>query len=226
MELINDVSSKNRYYRGFWALGAGLAKRWAKSDIKLWSVHEMMLKPNRWQKLNEEANVNSIIGKENKLAAAEADLVVLTVPFSNQIPSLELIKEELTGKILIDVTVPLVPPKVRTVHVPNGGSCAKAAQEFLGDEVKVVSAFQNVVTHLDDLDHTVDCDVLVCGNDPAAREVVVQLAADAGMKAWHAGVIANSIVAEAMTSALIFMNNRYKIDGAGLKITGTPGSAS
>ena len=68
--------------------------------------------------------------------------------------------------------------------------------------------------------------LLVCGNDPAAREVVVQLAADAGMKAWHAGVIANSIVAEAMTSTLIFMNNRYKIDGAGLKITGTPGSAS
>ena len=69
----------------------------------------------------------------------------MTVPFSNQIPSLELIKEELRGKILIDVTVPLVPPKVRTVHVPNGGSCAKAAQEFLGDEVKVVSAFQNFV---------------------------------------------------------------------------------
>ena len=80
--------------------------------------------------------------------------------------------------------------------------------------------------HLDNLDHTIDCDVLVCGNDPAAREVVVQLAADAGMKAWHAGVIANSIVAEAMTSTLIFMNNRYKIDGADLKITGTPGSAS
>ena len=130
------------------------------------------------------------------------------------------------GKILIDVTVPLVPPKVRTVHVPAGGACAKAAQDLLGEEVRVVSAFQNVAaTHLDDLEHAIDCDVLVCGNDPAAREVVVQLAADAGMKAWHAGVIANSIIAEAMTSALIFMNNRYKIDGAGLKIIGTPGSA-
>ena len=90
----------------------------------------------------------------------------------------------------------------------------------------MVSAFQSVAaTHLDDLEHEIDCDVLVCGNDPEAREVVVELASDADMKAWHAGVIANSIVAEAMTSSLIFMNNRYKIDGAGLRITGKPGSA-
>ena len=225
---MTSVPKKIGIIGGSGALGAGLAKRWAKSGYQVVVGSRDNAKAQlAAQKLNEEANVNSIVGKENKLAASEADLVVLTVPFSNQLPSLELIKEELTGKILIDVTVPLVPPKVRTVHVPNGGSCAKAAQEFLGDEVKVVSAFQNVAaTHLDDLDHTVDCDVLVCGNDPAAREVVVQLAADAGMKAWHAGVIANSIVAEAMTSTLIFMNNRYKIDGAGLKITGTPGSAS
>ena len=201
---------------GSGALGAGLAKRWAKSGYQVVIGSRDNEKAQAAaEKLNKEANVKTITGKENKLAA-----------FSNQIPSLELIKEELIGKILIDVTVPLVPPKVRTVHVPAGGACAKAAQDLLGEEVRVVSAFQNVAaTHLDDLEHAIDCDVLVCGNDPAAREVVVQLAADAGMKAWHAGVIANSIIAEAMTSALIFMNNRYKIDGAGLKITGTPGSA-
>ena len=212
---------------GSGALGAGLAKRWAKSGYQVVIGSRDNEKAQAAaEKLNKEANVKTITGKENKLAASDVELVVLTVPFSNQIPSLELIKEELIGKILIDVTVPLVPPKVRTVHVPAGGACAKAAQDLLGEEVRVVSAFQNVApTHLDDLEHAIDCDVLVCGNDPAAREVVVQLAADAGMKAWHAGVIANSIIAEAMTSALIFMNNRYKIDGAGLKITGTPGSA-
>ena len=140
--------------------------------------------------------------------------------------TLSLIAPALDNKILIDVTVPLVPPKVRTVHIPEGGSCAKAAQEFLGKAVRVVSAFQSVAaTHLDDLEHEIDCDVLVCGNDPEARGVVVELVSDADMKAWHAGVIANSIVAEAMTSSLIFMNNRYKIDGAGLRITGKPGSA-
>ena len=153
---MTSVPKKIGIIGGSGALGAGLAKRWAKSGYQVVVGSRDNAKAQlAAQKLNEEANVNSIVGKENKLAASEADLVVLTVPFSNQIPSLELIKEELTGKILIDVTVPLVPPKVRTVHVPNGGSCAKAAQEFLGDEVKVVSAFQNVAaTHLDDLDHT------------------------------------------------------------------------
>jgi NADPH-dependent F420 reductase len=163
---------------------------------------------------------------ENKEASENGEIVVLTVPFSNHMSTLSLIAPALDNKILIDVTVPLVPPKVRTVHIPEGGSCAKAAQEFLGKAVRVVSAFQSVAaTHLDDLEHEIDCDVLVCGNDPEAREVVVELASDADMKAWHAGVIANSIVAEAMTSSLIFMNNRYKIDGAGLRITGKPGSA-
>ena len=225
---MTSVPKKIGIIGGSGALGAGLAKRWAKSGYQVVVGSRDDAKAQlAAQKLNEEANVNSIIGKENKLAAAEADLVVLTVPFSNQIPSLELIKEELTGKILIDVTVPIDPPKDRTVQVHNGRSSAKAAKEIVADEENVVSAFQNVAaTHLDDLDHTIDCDVLVCGYVTAAREVVVQLAADAVMIAWHAGVIANSIVAEAMTSTLIFMNNRYKIDGAGLKITGTPGSAS
>ena len=212
---------------GSGALGAGLAKRWARSGHRIViGSRDRERAEAAAEKLNNEAGIQTITGKDNVETAKETDLVVLTVPFSNQMSTLEAISVELAGKILVDVTVPLVPPKVRTVHVPDGGSCAKAAQKFLGEGVKVVSAFQSVAaTHLDDLDHTIDCDVLVCGNDPDAREVVVQLAADAGMKAWHAGVIANSIVAEAMTSALIFMNNRYKIDGAGLKITGSPGSA-
>ena len=125
---MTSVPKKIGIIGGSGALGAGLAKRWAKSGYQV-----LVGSRDDAQKLNEEANVNSIVGKENKLAASEADLVVLTVPFSNQIPSLELIKEELTGKILIDVTVPLVPPKVRTVHVPNGGSCAKAAPQFASE---------------------------------------------------------------------------------------------
>ena len=151
----------------------------------------------------------------------------LTTPAKNHAPTLEAIKDKVQGKIVVDVTVPLMPPKVRTVQLPEGGSCAKAAQALLGSEVRVVSAFQNVAAaHLADLEHDIDCDVLVCGNDPEAREVVVKLAGDASMKAWHAGVIANSAIAEALTSGLIFMNGRYKIDGAGIRITGTPGSVA
>ena len=222
-----SASKKITIVGGSGALGAGLAKRWARKghQIIIGSRDEKRASEAA-SRLNNEAGTKSIVGMENKEASENGEIVVLTVPFSNHMSTLSLIAPALDNKILIDVTVPLVPPKVRTVHIPEGGSCAKAAQEFLGETVRVVSAFQSVAaTHLDDLEHEIDCDVLVCGNDPEAREVVVELASDADMKAWHAGVIANSIVAEAMTSSLIFMNNRYKIDGAGLRITGKPGSA-
>ena len=222
-----SASKKITIVGGSVALGAGLAKRWARKghQIIIGSRDEKRASEAA-SRLNNEAGTKSIVGMENKEASENGEIVVLTVPFSNHMSTLSLIAPALDNKILIDVTVPLVPPKVRTVHIPEGGSCAKAAQEFLGKAVRVVSAFQSVAaTHLDDLEHEIDCDVLVCGNDPEAREVVVELASDADMKAWHAGVIANSIVAEAMTSSLIFMNNRYKIDGAGLRITGKPGSA-
>jgi len=222
-----SASKKITIVGGSGALGAGLAKRWARKghQIIIGSRDEKRASEAA-SRLNNEAGTKTIVGMENKEASENGEIVVLTVPFSNHMSTLSLIAPALDNKILIDVTVPLVPPKVRTVHIPEGGSCAKAAQEFLGKAVRVVSAFQSVAaTHLDDLEHEIDCDVLVCGNDPEAREVVVELASDADMKAWHAGVIANSIVAEAMTSSLIFMNNRYKIDGAGLRITGKPGSA-
>ena len=222
-----SASKKITIVGGSGALGAGLAKRWARKghQIIIGSRDEKRASEAA-SRLNNEAGTKGIVGMENKVASEHGEIVVLTVPFSNHMSTLSLIASALDNKILIDVTVPLVPPKVRTVHIPEGGSCAKAAQEFLGKAVRVVSAFQSVAaTHLDDLEHEIDCDVLVCGNDPEAREVVVELASDADMKAWHAGVIANSIVAEAMTSSLIFMNNRYKIDGAGLRITGKPGSA-
>ena len=205
-----SASKKITIVGGSGALGAGLAKRWARKghQIIIGSRDEKRASEAA-SRLNNEAGTKSIVGMENKEASENGEIVVLTVPFSNHMSTLSLIAPALDNKILIDITVPLVPPKVRTVHIPEGGSCAKAAQEFLGKAVRVVSAFQSVAaTHLDDLEHEIDCDVLVCGNDPEAREVVVELASDADMKAWHAGVIANSIVAEAMTSSLIFMNNR------------------
>lgn len=209
-------------------LGSGLAKRWARAG------HEVIIgsrdatrAADTAKVFNSDAGTSSISGMANDDAAAAGEIVVLTVPYENHAPTLEAIKDKVQGKIVIDVTVPLMPPKVRTVQLPEGGSCAKAAQALLGEDVRVVSAFQNVAAaHLADLEHDIDCDVLVCGNNPEARETVVKLAEDASMKAWHAGVIANSAIAEALTSALIFMNGRYKIDGAGIRITGTPGSAN
>ncbi|MEC7301850.1 MAG: NADPH-dependent F420 reductase [Pseudomonadota bacterium] len=209
-------------------LGSGLAKRWARAGHQIViGSRDAGRGAETPAKIKEDSGTTAICGVENADAAEAGEIVVLTVPYENHAPTLDAIRDKVQGKIVIDVTVPLMPPKVRTVQLPEGGSCAKAAQAQLGDDVRVVSAFQNVAaTHLADLEHVIDCDVLVCGNDPEAREVVVKLSEDASMKAWHAGVIANSAISEALTSALIFMNGRYKIDGAGIRITGTPGSAT
>ena len=144
----------------------------------------------------------------------------MTVPHSVQVATADEVKAELSGKILIDVTVPLVAPRVDRVQLPGGESAVVALQRHIGTDVRVVSAFQNVAAeHLHDLHHTIECDVLVCGDDAKAREAVIALAEDAGMRAWHAGVLANSVAAEALTSVLIAINKRYKVPGSGIRIT-------
>ncbi len=212
---------------GTGALGFGLAARWAKAGHGIIIGSRAQESADRGaERLAALVPEATISGLENGPAAAAADVVVLTVPFANQAPMLAAIHAGCQGKIMVDVTVPLMPPKVRTVHLSPHGSAAKGAQIALGEGVRVVSAFQNVAAdHLADLGHDIDCDILVCGNDTDAREVVVGLAEDASVRAWHAGRIENSVVAEALTSALIFINNRYKIAGAGIRITGTPGPA-
>ncbi len=203
-------------------LGQGLMLRWAKAG------HRVIVgsrNAERAQQTAKEANARLgtqlVSGKVNESAAAEADIIALAVPYDHHAANLEALRATSQGKIVIDVTVPLRPPKVRVVQMPQAGCAAKEAQDALGENVHVVSAFQNVAaSHLQDLDHAIDCDVLVCGNDAAACEVVIELARDAGMKAWHAGRIENSAIAEALTSGLIFMNAKYKIDGAGIRITG------
>ena len=205
------------------ALGSGLAGRLARAG------HSVIIGSRDGARAEQAASElaarfgGAITGKENADAASAGDVIILTVPFANHRPTLEIVKPHAAGKIVIDVTVPLMPPKVRTVQLPPEGSAAKAAQTFLGEDVRVVSAFQNIAAdHLADPDHDIDCDVLVCGNDRGARDFVVGLAEDAGMKGWHAGRIDNSAVAEALTSSLIFINGHYKIPGAGIRISGAP----
>ena len=173
------------------------------------------------QELNGKLGTDRVRGMDNRAATAAADVVVLAVPYSAQKPTVEDVKSALAGKILVDVTVPLVPPKVSKVQLPEGGSAVEAMQKLLGEQTRVVSAFQNVSAHyLSDLDRKIDCDVLVCGDDREAREVAVQLAADAGLRGVHAGVLANSAASEALTSALIAINRHYKVPAAGIHITG------
>lgn len=161
----------------------------------------------------------SVTAADNIDAAAQADLVIVTVPFSAQAQTLQDIAAVVAGKIVVDTTVPLVPPKVARVQLPPEGSAAQCAQNILGENVRVVSAFHNVSAHKMALDTPLECDVLVFSDDVEARGLVVELSTLAGMRGLHAGSLANSAAAEAMTSILIFMNRHYKSDGAGIRIT-------
>jgi len=173
--------------------------------------------------LREAIPGSAASGMDNRAAAGRGDIVVLTVPYAAHRATLESVADALRGKILVDVTVPLVPPQVARVQLPPEGSAAVAAQMLLGPEVKVVSAFQNVSSHLLDGQATpVECDVLVCGDDKDARGVVVELARDAGMRGIHGGALANSAAAEALTSVLIFINRRYGVKTSGIRFTGLP----
>ena len=202
-------------------LGTGLAIRWSKAGHKI-IIGSRTLEKAR----NAVANLKKISpdtpadALENADAAVAGDIVVLTVPAEHQISTLETVKEGLRGKILIDVTVPLVPPKVGTVQLPEEGSAGKRAQNFLGEDVQVVTAFQNVAAHLLQQDVQIACDVLVAGNKRAARDKVIELAEQAGMRAWHAGPIENSAAAEALTSILIQINRRHEISHSGITIVG------
>lgn len=208
--------------------GSGLAMRWAKAGYPIIIGSRDAARAEQTAKdISAKAPPSGawgeIRGAGNLAAATEGEIVVLAVPFSNQLKTLTPIADALKGKILIDVTAPLVPPKVGTVQLPEGGSAVVTAQEMLGDEVTVVAAFQNIAAqHLADLEHEIDCDVLVCGNKKAAREIAMQLVSDAGMTGWHAGPLANAAAAEAMTSVLISINRAHKIPGSGIRITGTP----
>jgi len=202
-------------------LGGGLAMRWAKAGLPVViGSRDAARAAEVADKLNAAAGNDLAKGMDNLAAARAGDIVVLAVKFSHQTATLNELKAALTGKILVDTTVPLVPPKVARVQLPPEGSAAVIAQALLGDEVQVVSAFQNVSAASLLSDAAPECDVLVTGASPEARDTVIELAEAAGFRAWHAGPLENSAAAEALTSLLIFMNKKYASDHTGIRITG------
>ncbi len=202
--------------------GSGLAVRWAASGYKvIIGSRSSERAEQKARELNGQVGADVISGAGNYDAAAQADLVVLSVPYSAHHDTLEAVQNALQGKILIDVTVPLQPPKVRVVQLPPGQSAALEAQALLGDQVRVVAAFQNVsAEHLADPERPIECDVLVCGDDRDAKEQVLKLVEAAGMRGYDAGVLQNAIAVESLTPVLISLNSRYKSKRAGIRITG------
>ena len=206
--------------------GSGLAMRWAHAG------HTVVIGSRDAAKAQVSAaelnasletagsNAPKTSGLDNLTAAQNADVVVLSVPYSAHEGTIASILPALAGKVVIDVAVPINPTDFLRVSVPKGGSASKEAQTQIGDAAKVVAAFQNIsATHLKKLEEKVDCDVLVCGDDAAAKQVVLGLVKDCGMTGWDAGPLDNAVVVEGLTPVLLGINKRHKVKGAGLRIT-------
>jgi NADPH-dependent F420 reductase len=204
-------------------LGSGLALRWAAAGYPVVLGSRTREKAEAAAAGMEAASPGSTIRGEDNLSAARAgDIVVIAVPYPSHEAILTEIREAVQGKIVVDAAVPLVPPKVSVVQLPAKGSAAQSAQLLLGEGVRVTSAFHNVGAKKLRDGGKVDCDVLVFGDDKAARDAVIALADAAGTRGLDGGALANSAAAEALTSVLIGINRRYKVDGAGIRITGLP----
>lgn len=197
-------------------LGSGLAKAWARAG------YTVVIGSRSAEKAQAAAGEmeGNVRGAGNADAARQADVVVLAVPFASHEATLLEVRDAVQGKIVVDAAVPLVPPKVSTVQLPAEGSAAQIAQNLLGEGVRVVSAFHNVGATKLHSGGRADCDVLVFGNDKDARETVIGLANAVATRGVDGGVLANSAAAEALTSVLIGINRRYKVPGAGIRITG------
>lgn len=199
--------------------GSGLALRWARAGyfviIGSRSAERASVAANE---INSTLGMSNIQGMDNESACKAADIVVLTVPPDAQIDTLKSVKELLAGKILVDATARV---DAKDPKPPVGRAAAREAQELLGENVRVVAAFQNVPAHaLKKLDVELASDVMVCGDDAEARAQVVKLAEAAGMQAYEAGGLDNGIVVEGLTALIIAMNKRYKSKVGGVRVSG------
>jgi NADPH-dependent F420 reductase len=202
--------------------GSGLAMRWALNGYKVViGSRDAERASQKAAELNEQLQGDYLTGADNESAVKGADIVVISVPYDAHKSTIEQLKDAMAGKLVVDVTVPIIPPNIREVHVPEGKSAALEAKSYLGDSVRLVSAFQNVsATKLKNTQNAIDCDVLVCGDDADAKETVIKLVEAAGMRGLDAGPLANSSAAESLTPVLTYINKRYGVKGAGVRITG------
>jgi NADPH-dependent F420 reductase len=196
-------------------LGKGIARRLAKAG------HSVTIGSRAADKaLRIAAEMGGgILGAANEQAASGKDVVIVTVPYETQEATLKQIAPHVDSAIVVDTTVPLVPPKVMRVQLPAAGSAALEARGHLGPDIRLVTAFHNVAAHILDSEARVECDVLVFSDDVEARKVIVGLVNDMDLRGLSGGALANSAAAEALTSILIYMNKTYSADGAGIRFT-------
>lgn len=203
--------------------GGGLALRWAKSHDVIVGSRDRERAEAQAQEFSAKTGATVRAGS-NAEAAQGAEVVVLSVPYAAHAATLQELAPVLQGKVVLDLTVPLQPPKVTVVHLPPGRAAALETQAIVGAGARVVAALHHVSSvHLADLSHGLEGDVLVCGDDADAKAVVIELIADLGMRGIDAGALENAIAVEALTPVLLHINRRYKVrGGASVRIVGIP----
>ena len=197
--------------------GRGLAVRWSRAG------HSVIIgsrNPERAREVAAELDAD-VQAASNLDAVRDAEVVLLAVPYAAHAPTLRDLREALHHKLLIDITVPLKPPKVSRVSLPEGRSAALEARELLDPSTRVAATLHHVsAMHLADPAHAIDCDVLVCADDADAMQRTLGLIADLGMQAFDAGPLQNAVALESLTPVLIHLNKRYKSGEAGIRFTG------
>lgn len=204
--------------------GSALAARFTKAGVRvLIGSRDAMKAQNAASGLNARLGTTNIKGYANRDAAANADIILLSVPYDGLRPILEDIRDAANGKIVINIASSLDPERKSRAKIPAAGSVTAEVQQFFGDAAKVVAAFQNISPQkLEALEERIDSDVLVCGDDKDARAVVIDLVRKIGIDAFDAGVLVNAAAVEALTAVLIAVNIRYKVKGAGIRLVGVP----
>lgn len=200
--------------------GPGLALRWASAGYPIIIGSRQAEKAQATAaELNERLGAQAARGLENGPAAREADICVLTVVQEAHQSALQSLRADLQGKILVDATARV---DFRDPRPPGPPSAAHIAQEILGPDVRVVGAFQNVPAHAlkKNLGQKIDAEVLVCADDLAAAETVIELANAAGMAGFYAGGLDNALVVEGLTAILISLNKYYGVKTASIRMAG------
>ena len=200
--------------------GRGLAMRWARAG------HHVFIGSRDAERARARARELSIAGRivaggDNAWAVAQAEVVLVSVPYAAHAPTFRELRAALQGRIVIDITVPLAPPKVSQVHLPVGQAAALEAQEILGPGARVVATLHHVSsTQLGDADALLDADTLVVSDDEAARKLTIGLVEELGLRGLDAGPLRNAIALEALTPVLLHLTKKYNGQGAGIRVVG------
>lgn len=204
--------------------GNALAARFARASVAvIIGSREAERGASAAQALNARLGIDTVRGGSNRDAAEWGEVILLAVPYAGIQPILEDIRDAVQGKIVINTASSLSPERKSRAKPPPAGSTTAEVQQFLGEGVRVVAALQNISPErLENPDEKIDSDVLVCGGDKAARATVIALIERMGLDAFDSGTLANAVAVETLTAALIAVNLRYKVQGAGIRLTGVP----